>query len=180
MIVLSTRGRGGVAKLVLGSDAEDMFRKAPCPVMTVGPQVSPPPDCMRTILCPTDFSHDCAAALPYAVARACMLEGRLILLHALYPEMIGPDTPRPLLRQRATERLLGVLPEATGLAEPEIVVEFGAAPELILRTAAERKADLIIMGVHAPAGLHASPHLPWSTAHKVICQAHCPVLTVRA
>ena len=178
MVVLGTRGRSGVAKLVLGSSAEEVFRQARCPVLTVGPQVAPPPECARIILCPTDFSHDCAAALPHAVARGCALASRLVLLHAVPTEMVAPDTPRELLQRRAKERLRALLPEDMGLAEMEIVVEFGTAAECILRAAADRKADLIIMGVHAPGTLRQS-RLPWSTAHKVVCHAHCPVLTVR-
>lgn len=64
-------------------------------------------------------------------------------------------------------------------SQTEIVVDFGPPADLILKVADQRKADLIIMGVHAKGALRESPHLPWSTAHKVICHAHCPVLTVR-
>ena len=39
MIVLGTRGRTGVGKLLLGSHAEEIFRRATCPVLTVGPHV---------------------------------------------------------------------------------------------------------------------------------------------
>jgi hypothetical protein len=36
-----------------------------------------------------------------------------------------------------------------------------------------------VLGVRAAAGhLGAATHLPWATAHKVIAQAHCPVLTI--
>ncbi len=180
MVVLGTRGRGGVTKLVLGSAAEDVFRKAACPVMTVGPHADPPRPCARCIVCPTDFSSDSESALAHAVARACAPDGRLIMVHALHAEMISSDTPRETLLQRATERLRAWLPQDTGLAEPETVVDFGAAADLVLKTAAQRKAELIIMGVHPPGRLRESPRLPWSTAHKVVCHAHCPVLTVRA
>src|SRR5579872_6443414 len=35
LIVMGTHGRRGLRKLVLGSVAEEVFRKAPCPVLTV-------------------------------------------------------------------------------------------------------------------------------------------------
>ena len=38
LIVLGTHGRGGVAHLLMGSVAERVVRKSPCPVMTVGPE----------------------------------------------------------------------------------------------------------------------------------------------
>ena len=35
MIVVGTHGRGGLAHVLLGSVAEKVVRKAPCPVLTV-------------------------------------------------------------------------------------------------------------------------------------------------
>src|SRR5437899_5582770 len=61
---------------------------------------------------------------------------------------------------------------------PEILLEFGHAPERILKAAEEREADMIILGARAHAEI-GSTHLPWSAAHHVIAQAHCPVLTIR-
>ena len=56
LLVLGTRGRTGLTKLVLGSVAEELFRRAPCPVLTVGPSAAPDPapdyaeSCTRLIL----------------------------------------------------------------------------------------------------------------------------------
>ena len=38
LLVIGTRGRGGLQKLALGSVAEELLRVAPCPVMTIGPK----------------------------------------------------------------------------------------------------------------------------------------------
>lgn len=38
LIVIGTHGRGGLNRMLLGSVAERVVRRAPCPVMTVGPQ----------------------------------------------------------------------------------------------------------------------------------------------
>jgi nucleotide-binding universal stress UspA family protein len=61
---------------------------------------------------------------------------------------------------------------------PETALEFGNASACILRMAAEREADMIVLGARASAEV-GTTHLPWSTAHHVIAQAHCPVLTLR-
>jgi universal stress protein A len=37
-IVMGTHGRGGIARLMLGSVADRVLRSAPCPVLTVRPQ----------------------------------------------------------------------------------------------------------------------------------------------
>jgi len=40
LIVIGTRGRTGIALLVLGSVAERVVQLAPCPVLTIGPTVT--------------------------------------------------------------------------------------------------------------------------------------------
>jgi len=44
LIVMATHGRGGVSRLLMGSVAEGVMRKAPCPVLTVRPGASAPVD----------------------------------------------------------------------------------------------------------------------------------------
>jgi len=39
LIIIGTHGRGGLSHLLLGSVAEKVVRKAPCPVLTVRPQM---------------------------------------------------------------------------------------------------------------------------------------------
>jgi len=46
-----------------------------------------------------------------------------------------------------------------------------------LKAAAEREADMIILG--ARSSEIGTTHLPWSAVHHVIAQARCPVLTIR-
>jgi nucleotide-binding universal stress UspA family protein len=75
-------------------------------------------------------------------------------------------------------QLQGLLPKDAALAYvPEAVIEFGSAWQCILNTAADRDADLIVLGAR-PAD--TATHLPWTTVHRVVAQAICPVLTVRA
>jgi nucleotide-binding universal stress UspA family protein len=61
---------------------------------------------------------------------------------------------------------------------PEPIVEFGSPADRILQAAEDRDAGLIVLGVR-PDHIDASTHLPWATAHRVVTQANCPVLTVR-
>jgi hypothetical protein len=58
LLILGTRGRGGLKKLALGSVAEEVLHLASCPVLTVGPNVPPAgPDVsdFKRILFATDF-----------------------------------------------------------------------------------------------------------------------------
>lgn len=58
LVVIGTRGRTGVRKIILGSVAEDVFRQSPCPVLTAGPNTSAqdPPIGLKRILAPTGFA----------------------------------------------------------------------------------------------------------------------------
>jgi len=60
-------------------------------------------------------------------------------------------------------------------APPEALIEIGDAAECILKVAAMRRADLIVLGAHRPAVL--TTHL-MDVAYKVVIEAPCAVLTV--
>src|SRR6201997_5462043 len=63
---------------------------------------------------------------------------------------------------------------------PQSLVEYGDPADRILSAAKERSSDLIVLGVRdAPGHIGAATHLARATAHKVVAQAPCPVLTVR-
>jgi universal stress protein A len=38
LIIMGTRGRGGIEHIIIGSVAEKVLRKSPCPVLTIRPQ----------------------------------------------------------------------------------------------------------------------------------------------
>jgi nucleotide-binding universal stress UspA family protein len=59
-----------------------------------------------------------------------------------------------------------------------VIIEAGEPAEQILNLAKARRADLIVIGVKSAAAVPAAGHLPWSTAHRIISMAECPVLTV--
>ena len=179
LIVLGTHGRAGVSKVLMGSVAEEIFRQAPCPVLTVGPNVCGEPDVaveMRTILYPADFSSESLAAAPYAISMAQEHQARLYLLHVT-------DGPVDRAMEGSLkERLLALIPpEAKLWCVPKAYVDFGTASEKILGLGEELAVDLILLGVkRTPRLSGASRHLATATAYKVVTGAICPVLTVRA
>jgi len=180
LVVVGSHGRGGLSKLVLGSTAELIFRTAPCPVLTVGPKVSTPPAeplSFKRILFATDFSAGSLQALPYAISLAEENAARLILAH--FTELVPPQH-QPTIDESYRRRLQALLPpDVADWCTPELVVRFEFPPEGILRLARDCEADLIVMGVHKVAAPRASAHMPWATAYEVVCNAGCPVLTVR-
>ena len=180
LIVLGTHGRGGFSKLMLGSAAEQIFRRARCPVLTIGPQVGGKNfrfESWRCILFATDFSAGSLNALPYALSLAEENQACLALLHLI--PLMPLQEQKPVL-ESARQRLQTLIPPDAGAwCKPEYMVGFDFPAEGILRIAKEREADLIVMGVRAPATPRLTTHLPWAIAHEVVCHAHCPVLTVR-
>jgi nucleotide-binding universal stress UspA family protein len=193
LIVLGTHGRTGLGKLLLGSVAEDILRHATCPVLTVGPKVSgrdrlPAPQKndrdlapleldLREIVFATNFAPNSANIAQTAVSLAEEFHSRLTLVHVLEDYTQLGTLPGPI--EGSLRRLRNLIsPEASVQYTPATVLEFGSAPERILKVAGEREADLIVIGARSKAEV-GTTHLPWSTTHQVIAHAHCPVLTLR-
>jgi nucleotide-binding universal stress UspA family protein len=184
LIVLGTRGRSGAAKFLLGSRAEEIFRKAPCAVLTIGPRSHAKPPRggeFREILFATDFGPASTGAAPYAISLAQEFQARLTMLHVIAEGEAGDLVNAAELTESAGRLLRKLVPAEVELwCEPHFAVEHGPIAEKILEVAKERKVDLIVMGVHRPSGFPgAATHLPMATAHKVVTHAECPVLTVR-
>lgn len=185
LVVMGTRGRSGIGKFLLGSVAEEIFRQAPCPVLTVGPHSPSEPKRggeFSRILFATDFSPESVAAAPYAISLAQEYQAYLTLLHVLAEPKAG-DLVHPSELARSSAQLLrNLVPaEAELWCVPEYLVERGVADEKILEVAAQSKVDLIVLGVRQASGFPgAATHLPIAIAHKVVSHAACPVLTVRS
>ncbi len=180
LLVLGTHGRTGIRKIVLGSQAETMFRQATCPVLTVGPHVNAPISDTwdpKTVVFATDFSDASLRALPFALSIAEEAQARLILVH-LMP--LVPMDRKDDAEADAIAKLQSLVPaDAEQWCRPEFVVRVDFPAEGILKLALERSADVIVLGVRKKAVPTASAHLPWATASEVVSRAPCPVLTVR-
>lgn len=192
LIVVGTHGRTGLGKLLLGSVAEDILAHAPCSVLTVGPKVSgrnklpafhktgrdlaPVELDLRQIVFATNFARNSALVAQTAVELAEEFRARLTLMHVMEDYTQLGTQPGPIAD--GIRRLRDLIPANAALQYvPETLLEFGSAPERILKIASERESDLIVIGPGSVAEI-ANTHLTWSTAHRVIAQAHCPVLTI--
>jgi len=179
LLVLATHGRTGMEKVLLGSVAEETFRQAGCPVLTVGPGVTAKASHAAAaewnqILYATDFSPESLAAARHAICLAKEYHAELILMHAIQDAEPGEVNS-------AFHTLRDVVPVGSGLgSQPRCIVERGAPADAILGVAARHNADMIVLGVRGAEGhLTARTHFTRSIAYKVVTQAGCPVLTVR-
>jgi len=195
LVILATHGRSGFKKLVLGSVAEEVVRRAECPVLTLGPHIDTTLGTsgkISKILFATDFHAASAKALDYAVFLANQPETKLILLHVMPPTALpGPGQSfydeqainawQANVRTTMREKMQNLLPPAVRLwSEPEYVVSFDFIGEGIVKEAAARRADLIIAGAKRPAFVKAFAHTLGGVSYEVIRRAKCPVLTVSA
>ena len=192
LVVIGTHGRSGFERLALGSIAEKVLRQARCPVMTVPPRLPDAvpawPVLFKEILCALDFSECSMHALTYALSLAQEADGRLTLVHVLADDVggqigMGADdgSLTVVLRQHEADarRLLEqAVPEsAAAYCKAESVLLRGKPWKEILRIAAERRAELIVMGVQGRGA--ADLMFFGSTTQHVVRQATCPVLTLR-
>jgi nucleotide-binding universal stress UspA family protein len=185
LIVVATHGRAAAGKFLLGSVAEEILRTARCPVLTVNAHAAVSPnrktEITRILLATSLRPESLEAAAPYAIALAQELQTDLTLLHVIEDRKPGDLVDWPELREASMQLLKKALPrEAVRRFSADCVVEQGDAATKILTVAEARHADLIVLGAHEARGIGgAASHLPNSAVHKVISQAHCPVLTVR-
>jgi nucleotide-binding universal stress UspA family protein len=190
LIVIGTHGRAGLQRLVLGSVAEKVLRRAKSPVLTVPPAASVAPDALalpRTIVCAIDFSDASLRALEYAMSLAQESDATLVLMHVVdwAAETWAVGTHGAALaeytsaRKTEAERLLrdAVPAPAREWCTPEILVTEGKPWREILRVAGDRKADIVVLGVLGRGAVDLT--LFGSTTHHIVREASCPVLTVR-
>jgi nucleotide-binding universal stress UspA family protein len=190
LVVMGTHGRGGFERLLIGSVAEKVLRKAPCPVLLVPPHVTAtahPDVSFKRILCPMDFSPSALQALGFALDLARQSDGVVTVFHVL--EWLAEEEPReythftvPEYRQyfiddarQRMEALVADNARTWGRIEHRLVL--GRAYREILRVAADCGTDLIVMGAQGRDGLGLT--LFGSTTQQVVRAATCPVLTVR-
>jgi nucleotide-binding universal stress UspA family protein len=180
VIVMATHGRRGVRQFVLGSVAEQVFRRAACPVLTVGPgapKTGPANGRFSTILLAIDLSPESLNVVDWAHMLALANQSRLILFHSISENsdvaMALPNYLQDAV-ESAKKRMSALVPK--DVPWTDVAIKIGSSSEKILETALDRNADLIIIG--ARRGRTLAAHTPWACAHEVVCAAHCPVLTV--
>jgi nucleotide-binding universal stress UspA family protein len=177
LCVIGTHGRTGIARVALGSVAEQVVRHAPCSVLTVRSELAP----VRHVLCPVDFSPSAARASELAV-HLVEPHGTLTLLHVLdlpvaasgevhdpgLAAALGPDSSRELAewRDRLAARTDVTIELRTRLGYP------GA--QILHELEHDATIDLVALGSHGRTGLGRV--LLGSVAEKITRHAHCAVL----
>ena len=187
LVVLGTHGHSGFERLMLGSVAEKVLRKATCPVLTVPPKAQTVASLpYARLLCAIDFSPSSLEALRFAFSIAEESNATLTLLHVV-------DSPsddalsfgrgealefRGRLQVEASQQLEALIGgDERVWCQPRARVEVGKAYDRIVAVAVEEQTDLIVMGVRGRNPVDLA--MFGSTANQVVRSAPCPVLTLR-
>jgi nucleotide-binding universal stress UspA family protein len=180
LAVLGTNPLHGFERLVFGSTAEAVLRKAPCPVLTVGPRVAQSTKTSRpdgpTIFA-TDFDFTTIHAIRYAARFANLNGSPLHCLHVL-PRTLEAGSQCEIVPSIMSEALQQVAAESGVIIDPPTcATTYGSEiSNAVVDYAREKHARLIVLGVRQ-ASLLAS-HVPEHITYRIITEANCPVLTM--
>jgi nucleotide-binding universal stress UspA family protein len=166
LIVVGSRGRGGVRRALMGSVSDSVVRHAHCTVMVVrGEPVAFP----TKILVATDRSREAKLA---ATTAAYLTKSTNSELHVV---QVGFEQIREE-SQKELDTEVDMIGES-GAQDIQAHLEFGRPDTAIIDLAEELGAGLIVMGSRGLGGIRRA--LLGSISDSVVRHAHCPVLVVR-
>ena len=193
LVVMRTRGRSGLSRLVLGSVAQKVVRQSQAPVLLLTPGgKAEAPHAITSILVPVDGSPGGALALGIASTLAKQAGAALHLLQVVQPVptyessallLNGPidvdaswDEDAESGAQAYVDALVGRL-SSRGLTVQGEALMANSVPEAINANAADRACDLIVMSSHAHTG--AARAFLGSVTDAVVRSARSAVLVIR-
>ncbi len=204
LVVMSTHGRGGIARWALGSVADKVLHSIPNPMLLIrGTAAREPAEVgPKAVLVPLDGSSLSELSLEHAATMATALQARIVLLRvnqdaALYRQYLrtaergvhgGPDPDwepaEELARADAEdakislERAAGRLSHEFGFAGNVVSrpVESSNVAEAIVDMAASDRAFLV-MTTHGRSGINRL--VLGSVTDRVVRHSNVPVLVVR-
>jgi len=194
LVTVVTHGRKGLSRALWGSTAEEIIAEAPCPVLTIRPpqhdfvehRGSHTEIRLNRILLATNFRPSSAAATQVATQLANQTGAELHAAYVIgdYIEQIsvmfpeGGLTALSRLRSYVQERMAALKRDDSARAITHIAE--GRPYEEIVRLAAEKEADLIVIGTSIHASLFGGAPGLGSEIERVVRNAPCPVLCVSA
>jgi nucleotide-binding universal stress UspA family protein len=178
LAILGTNALHGFERFVSGSTAETVLRKAPCPVLIVGPRVGNVAVKIEgPIVFASDFNLSTIDAIRYASSLSQLMGSALHCLHVLPRTAEGVERSH-VIPQIMTEALQQVVTDCgTKVRLPICVTAYGnEISDSIVDYARQARAKLIVLGVRR-ASMMAS-HVPARLAYQIITDAPCPVMTI--
>lgn len=135
----------------------------------------------KKILCPVDFDDNSVEALAMAMDLARQHDAKLFLFHAAPPvDPLIVSAPIVFAREKedARKNLNQMAESHLKDMKHETMLRVGHPAPEIIAAVSETGADLVVMATHGRTGV--SHLVLGSVAEKVVREAPCPVLIVRA
>jgi len=168
LIVMGSHGHDGMARVLLGSVAENVTRVARCPMLIVK-GAEPAEGRLRRIMCPVNLSDSASECAQAAGILAAVLGAKLDLVLAVEEAEAA--------RGPAEEQLHSWIPEGLRrMCEISETVLEGDAAERIVERARAREADLVVLGAEHRRFLEFTTL--GRTTERVMRYSPCTVLLV--
>lgn len=155
-IIMSSHGRTGFSRFLLGSVAEKVLRLANTPVMVVENESEV--DDFKKIMVTTDFSDNAAEAYPYAIDIAERAGAKVDLIHVLSFEQFDEGEKDLSLRKIREERLKLLEKEHFGRISDqisnEVIVSQDSVHEAIYNHVQNNEYNLIVMATVGRTGIN--------------------------
>lgn len=178
LIVMTTHGRTGFSRLIMGSVAEKVIRFAPVPVVVVEEASGIKP--LRRILLTTDFSDYSLKAIPFAKSIAKASGAHLDIVHVISFEQFGSipqiqaatDTRKKQMRDLVGEHFRDMKENVN----TDVVSTQGSIHEKITNIAGKGGYSLVVMATIGRTGLE---YLRLgSTASNIVRHVEAAVFTI--
>jgi nucleotide-binding universal stress UspA family protein len=192
LIVLESHCRTGVRRLLLGSVAEEMIRRASCPVLVVRRHEEPAgPDEISAdqnrLMVPFDFSANALQALRYAYELAVLYDASLDVVHVIDPATHTESYVSEVAEHGKTMDLLVKETRTSLESSPSefdsrsVRVSYhalvGFPPGEIVGFAHQNGTAMIVVSSHGRTGKKSI--LLGSVAEHVVRHVSCPVFIAR-
>ena len=197
IVVMGSRGLGGIRKLLLGSVSDAVVHRADCPVMVVHADDHPANATgVRQVLVPVDgsVSSDQAARLAGEIARGSNATVHLLFSYARHPEEASRGYSAlgeaPTYTEEVVQQFLQAAREDArnnfararthlgaidaGIVEREL--PWPAADALLDYVNEQEQPSMVVMGRRGLSGWQET--LVGSVSHAVLSKATCPVTVV--
>jgi nucleotide-binding universal stress UspA family protein len=194
LMVMTTHGRGPLRRAWLGSVADGLLRRTPCPILAVRPgegtQLHLQPRGLKHLLVTLDGSPESREILPFAKGLGGLFRSRVTLLRVIphhFPltspftshtahGFQGLEAEEAAAREALESEVVAFREEGM---EAELEVLTGAHPaDGILEFAEGEGVDLVAMATHGRGGV--ARLVLGSVADKVVRGGNVPVLLHRA
>jgi nucleotide-binding universal stress UspA family protein len=189
MAVLGSRGRGGLAELVIGSTSLKVASHAPCPVVVLRSQpesLPPGPEAGRVVAGVDAEGEGSSEVLAFAFEEAAWRDVGLTVIYAWHEDFYdlpgkGGSVPRGIqLEEFQAAKRQELSTSLVGWQEkyPDVDVRRDVVPQTAasVLTAASAGAELVVVGSRRRGGPRsiALGHV----GHALLHHAHCPVAVI--